>query len=382
MASITLDTVRKQFGDVVAVDDVDLEIEDGEFISIVGPSGCGKTTTLRLVAGLEQLTSGRIFFGDTDVSNTPAKKRGIGMVFQNLALYPHMSVRENMEFGLSVADVPQKEQDERIMKIAEMLDIAELLDREPSELSGGQQQRVAIGRTMVLEPNVFLLDEPLASLDAKLRVEIREELQELQKEIGVTTVYVTHDQEQAMTMSDRVIVIHDGEVQQFARPEKIYNEPVNKFVSHFIGTPSMNFVDVQLSAPNDSLTAEFDSVRVDLDRPIDGAPEFLDKDATLGIRPEHLELSTSAETTGTNTVSAQVRIVEHTGANKIVHLSIAGRDFTALVPESTDVQSGDEAAARFPPENVYLYDAKTGDRFYYRSSINHQQSVQEIENKS
>ncbi|ELZ04767.1 ABC transporter [Natrialba chahannaoensis JCM 10990] len=382
MASITLDTVRKQFGDVVAVEDVDLEIEDGEFISIVGPSGCGKTTTLRLIAGLEQLTSGRIFFGDTDVSNTPAKKRGIGMVFQNLALYPHMSVRENMEFGLSVADVPQEEQDERIVKIAEMLDIAELLDREPSELSGGQQQRVAIGRTMVLEPNVFLLDEPLASLDAKLRVEIREELQELQKEIGVTTIYVTHDQEQAMTMSDRVIVINDGKVQQFATPEEIYNEPANRFVSHFIGTPSMNFVDAQLSASSNSLTADFGSVHIDLERPADSSPELLDSDATLGIRPEHLDLSTTVDPTGSNTVSAQVRIVEHTGANKIVHLSIDGRDFTALVPESTNVQNGDEATVRFPPENVYMYDSESGDRLYYRSSIDSKHVQQEIENKS
>ncbi len=366
MTSIVLDDVKKEFGDVTAVDDVNLEIEDGEFVSIVGPSGCGKTTTLRLIAGLEQLTSGRIYFGDDDVSNVPAKSRGIGMVFQNLALYPHMTVRENMKFGLNVSNVDPDKQEERVTKVAKMLDISELLDREPSELSGGQQQRVAIGRTMVLEPNVFLLDEPLASLDAKLRVEIREELQELQKETGVTTIYVTHDQEQAMTMSDRVVVIDDGEIQQFASPERIYNDPENRFVSHFIGTPSINFIEGEIVTDEGCLTVPIGSEKIILTQETDDSSRLTGREVTLGIRPEHIEISDHSDL---NAFPAETRIVEHTGANKIIHLSINDYDLTALVPEHYDITNGDSVQIRLPPEDIYLFDKETGDRIRHSVSV-------------
>lgn len=358
MTSISLDSVTKQFGDVKAVESADVELADGEFISIVGPSGCGKTTTLRMVAGLEEVSNGSVYFGDNDVTRAPPEERNVGMVFQNLALYPHMTVRENMAFGLRVLGVPEDERENRIRNAAEMLDIPELLDREPGELSGGQQQRVAIGRTIVLDPDVFLLDEPLASLDAKLRVEIREELQELHREIGVTTVYVTHDQEQAMTMSDRIIVMNDGEIQQFATPEEIYNNPANEFVAHFIGTPSMNFFDSTITETGDGLVADLGFHTVSLNQTT--SEVSTGETPQLGVRPEHIDLRSD----GDAGAKADVKFVEPTGKDKIVHLTIDGNEFKAVVPGERSIDAGTTQRVKFDPDYINLFDSETGDRVY------------------
>ena len=360
MTSISLDTVGKRFGDLQAVKDVDAEIRDGEFISIVGPSGCGKTTTLRIIAGLEEASSGTVLFGDNDVTRAPPAKRNVGMVFQNLALYPHMSVRDNMEFGLRVDGVDGDERDDRVVEAAEMLDIAELLDRSPAELSGGQQQRVAIGRTTVLDPDVFLLDEPLASLDAKLRVEIREELQELHRRIGVTTVYVTHDQEQAMTMSDRIIVMNDGEIQQFASPEEVYADPNNEFVAHFIGTPSMNFFDCELAGDGGDLRVDLDFDSIGLDRSEADRSLSAGEEIRFGVRPEHVTLQPDDD----EGFDADVKFVEPTGKDKIVHLEVGGEQLKAVVAGDERVESGETRRVAFRTDRVHLFDPDSGKRVY------------------
>jgi multiple sugar transport system ATP-binding protein len=353
MTQIELDQVSKRFGNVHAVKDTDLSIRDGEFVSIVGPSGCGKTTTLRVVAGLEEASSGSIFFGDEEVTTEPAAQRNVGMVFQNLALYPHMTVRENMEFGLKVTDVSEGDRERRITEAARMLDIEELLDRKPKQLSGGQQQRVAIGRTIVLDPEVFLLDEPLASLDAKLRVEIREELQELHNRIGVTTVYVTHDQEQAMTMSDRIVVMNDGEIQQFAPPEEVYDDPNNEFVAHFIGTPSMNFFDGEITTSNESIVVDCGFSQFDLnERPVESSPSS--QAVRFGVRPEHVRLGDDGDFT------AEVKFVEPTGKDKIVHLNAGSTELSAIVPGEQTIQQDREYGVTFDRDRVHLFDASTG----------------------
>ena len=360
MTSISLDAIGKRFVDLQAVDDIDADIENGEFISIVGPSGCGKTTTLRIIAGLEEATSGTVMFGNDDVTDEPPNKRNVGMVFQNLALYPHMSVRDNMEFGLKIDGVSKDERTDRVVDAAKMLDIDELLDRSPGELSGGQQQRVAIGRTTVLDPDVFLLDEPLASLDAKLRVEIREELQELHRQIGVTTVYVTHDQEQAMTMSDRIVVMDDGEIQQFAPPEEVYHRPNNEFVGHFIGTPSMNFFDAELVGEGDDLRADLGFAEVPIDPSEADRPLSAGDAVRLGVRPEHLDL----EADDPEGFEAHVKFVEPTGKDKIVHLDVGVDDFKAIV--AGDVSIGDDEARHVTirSEQILLFDADSGECIY------------------
>lgn len=360
MTSISLTAVEKQFGDVLAVDDADADITDGEFISIVGPSGCGKTTTLRIIAGLEEATDGTVRFGDKDVTNASPGERNVGMVFQNLALYPHMTVRENMAFGLRVLGVSKDERADRITDAAEMLDIPELLDREPSELSGGQQQRVAIGRTIVLDPDVFLLDEPLASLDAKLRVEIREELQQLHREIGVTTVYVTHDQEQAMTMSDRVIVMNDGEIQQFATPQEVYSNPANEFVAHFIGTPSMNFFGCDIVERGDEVVADINFHEVALDSTRVDANVTPGTTARLGVRPEHLNLRADSGMGA----KATVKFVEPTGKDKIVHLDINGHAMKAIIAGDRDINRNGTQHVVFDSDRIHLFDSDTGTRLY------------------
>ncbi|WP_266083307.1 ABC transporter ATP-binding protein [Haladaptatus caseinilyticus] len=360
MTSISLNSVGKRFGSLEAVKSVDALIEEGEFISIVGPSGCGKTTTLRVIAGLEEASNGEVLFGDNDVTDDPPEKRNVGMVFQNLALYPHMSVRDNMEFGLRVDGVPDTECGSRVTRVAEMLDIEELLDRSPDELSGGQQQRVAIGRTMVLDPDVFLLDEPLASLDAKLRVEIREELQELHRQVEVTTVYVTHDQEQAMTMSDRIIVMNNGEIQQFATPDEVYNHPNNEFVAHFIGTPSMNFIDCEITKNGDTLSADlgFDSVEINESR-INRS--LIDGDLVrLGIRPEHVDL---CHTNGKG-FTADVKFVEPTGKDKIVHLTVSDYDLKAIVEGNENVVGGETRRMTFRSDCIHLFETESGECAY------------------
>ncbi|KTG27204.1 ABC transporter ATP-binding protein, partial [Haloferax profundi] len=328
MAELTLDHVSKFFDDggdkVVAVDDASVTIDDGEFLVLVGPSGCGKSTTLRMIAGLETVSEGQIRLGDDRMDNRPPRDRDIAMVFQSYALYPHMTVRGNMRFGLEEStDMVDDAIDSVVEETAEMLGIGDLLDRKPGELSGGQRQRVALGRAIVRDPEVFLMDEPLSNLDAKLRSQMRTELQRLQEELGVTTVYVTHDQTEAMTMGDRIAILDDGELQQVATPLEAYHRPANRFVAGFIGEPSMNFFEMDVrgdtlvtDAFSYSLSAESQAAVAESDR------------VTLGVRPEDVELVSDAD--GDHTYQTAVDVVEPMGNENAVYLEF-GADHVTFV---------------------------------------------------
>jgi multiple sugar transport system ATP-binding protein len=362
MANLELDDVTKVFDDgderVVAVEDVSIPIEDGEFVVLVGPSGCGKSTTLRMVAGLETVTDGEIRIGDRRINDEPAQERDIAMVFQSYALYPHMTVRENMAFGLEEStDLPSDDVAERVEHTADMMSIDELLDRKPSDLSGGQQQRVALGRAIVRDPEVFLMDEPLSNLDAKLRAEMRTELQTLQEELGVTTVYVTHDQTEAMTMGDRIAILDSGRLQQLGTPLECYHEPNNQFVAGFIGEPSMNFFGV--GRTDDALVGDgfeypvSSSVREDLEG---------HEDLVLGVRPEDVELRSTDG--GDHAFEALVDVVEPRGDENTVHLEFAadeGASFTATVGGMVDIESGDEVVVALPEDAIHVFDAGSGE---------------------
>ncbi|WP_313693501.1 ABC transporter ATP-binding protein [Halorarum halobium] len=333
---------------IVAVDDVDLQIRDGEFIVLVGPSGCGKTTMLRCIAGLETITDGDLLFDGDEVSDLRARDRNVAMVFQNYALYPHMSVEENLGFGLKLSTkLSTPEITERVGEIAEMMGIGDLLSKKPGELSGGQQQRVALGRAIVREPDVFLMDEPLSNLDAKLRSEMRTEIQALQHELGTTTVYVTHDQTEAMAMGDRIAVISDGRLQQVGPPETLYRDPTNEFVANFIGSPSINFFDVSIDGATlvGSGGFEYEMTHASLeDR----------QSVRLGIRPEDLEIDTGG---GVMTVT----VVENMGNENFIYGDVGGKEVVARTDASVRPTSGDEVGLDFPPEAVYLFDTKSGD---------------------
>ncbi|QKY15937.1 ABC transporter ATP-binding protein [Halorubrum sp. CBA1229] len=363
MARVTLDTLRKEFdrGTIVAVDDLDLEIEDGEFVTVVGPSGCGKTTTLRMVAGLEEPTSGTVSFDDEDVTEIHATDRPVAMVFQNYALYPHKTVMENMAFGLKMStDMTKAERHERVTEMAEMMGIADLLDDKPDELSGGQKQRVALGRAIAREPEVFLFDEPLSNLDAKLRTEMRAEIQKLQKEFGVTAMYVTHDQEEAMTMGDRLAILNDGELQQVGAPTEVYENPVNEFVAGFIGSPSMNFIDVDVETDGTAATVRDDDsgLALALSRDYVAGHDLESGPYTLGIRPENIGIV--EDPTGEETLTATVEVVEPIGSDNYVHLSV-NDDFLARAPADVKPETGDEVGVVFEEERIHLFDAETGE---------------------
>ncbi|MDZ5810319.1 ABC transporter ATP-binding protein [Halorubrum sp. AD140] len=363
MARVTLDTLRKEFdrGTIVAVDDLDLEIEDGEFVTVVGPSGCGKTTTLRMVAGLEEPTSGTVSFDDEDVTEIHAKERPVAMVFQNYALYPHKTVMENMAFGLKMStDMTKDERRERVTEMAEMMGIADLLDDKPDELSGGQKQRVALGRAIAREPEVFLFDEPLSNLDAKLRTEMRAEIQKLQKEFGVTAMYVTHDQEEAMTMGDRLAILNDGELQQVGEPTAVYENPVNEFVAGFIGSPSMNFIDVDVETDGTTATVRDDAsgLALALSRDYVAGHDLESGPYTLGIRPENIGIA--EDPTGDETLAATVEVVEPIGSDNYIHLSV-NDDFLARSPPDVKPEPGDEVGISFEEEHLHLFDAETGE---------------------
>jgi multiple sugar transport system ATP-binding protein len=345
---IELQNLTKTFGDLVAVDDMSMTFGDGEFTTLVGPSGCGKTTTLRCLAGLESPTEGRILFDGEEVTAASPDEREIAFVFQDYALYPHMTARKNMSFALEHGTMTKAEIDEKVSAVAEMLGIYDHLDNKPGDLSGGQQQRVALGRSIVRDPDVFLLDEPLANLDASLRVEMRAELQKLHKELDVTMVYVTHDQEEAMTMSDKIAVLNDGHLQQFSEPETAYNQPENQFVAEFIGNPSIN---VFQSADEGNV------VRVGpftLDAP-DGVEGSI---ARGGVRPEDFTL----ETDPTDGAAATVKVFEQLGAFNLVYLAVDGvpEDVVVQVPASTHVGHGDEVALSIQESRIYLFD-ESGD---------------------
>jgi len=375
MTHLKLDGVTKRYSDVTAVDGMTLNVEDGEFVSLIGPSGCGKSTTLDTIAGLTKPTDGLIEIAGDDVTNEPPKDRDIAMVFQNIALFPHMSVRENMTFGLRLKNYEQSAIDERVQQAADILQIGGMLDRMPDELSGGQRQRVAIGRAIVMDPEVFLMDEPLANLDAKLRVHMRTELQRLQQELDVTTVYVTHDQAEAMTMSDRIAIIDGGELQQFAPPLECYNRPANRFVAGFIGSPSMRFVtgsidDGSFTSPELGMSIDVPpSVALD-----DGS------DATLGIRPEDVYLDGHhAPGTPTAPATLEVDVVQPMGNELVVYLRPEGRDTTfesdgtgaeqspsktdqllMTADPSTDLEAGQSVDVTLDREHIHLFETGTG----------------------
>ncbi len=363
MAGVTLKGLTKRFGDVVAVNNVNLKIEDKEFLVLVGPSGCGKTTCLRMIAGLEESTEGEIYIGDRLVNNVSPKDRDIAMVFQNYALYPHMTVFENMAFGLKLRKVARAEIERRVGEAAEMLGIQALMKRRPKELSGGQRQRVAVGRAIVREPAVFLMDEPLSNLDAKLRIQTRAELIKLHRRLEITTVYVTHDQVEAMTMGDRIAVMLDGLVQQVDTPLSLFNRPVNRFVAGFIGSPPMNFIDAELVAQNGSLAVDAGSFRVVL--PPDRAARCRDYEGQpiiLGIRPSDMydrDLSPVVAPNAENTIQVDVDVIEPMGAESILYLSIGEDTLVASVDSATAAKEGEELAVVLDMHKVHIFDKTT-----------------------
>jgi multiple sugar transport system ATP-binding protein len=348
MAEITLEKLTKVYGDGTrAVSELDLEIEDGEFVVLVGPSGCGKTSALRMVAGLEPITDGQVVIGGEIVNNLPPKDRDIAMIFQNYALYPHMSAFDNMAFGLKLRGVKKDNRRNRVTGAAQTLGLAEVLRKKPRTLSGGQRQRVAMGRAIVREPRAFLMDEPLSNLDAKLRVEMRAEIARLQRELAVTTIYVTHDQVEAMTLGDRVAIMRDGLLQQVAKPQELYDRPRNLFVAEFIGSPAMNLIGVDLASANGAVVASFgdSSLRVD-ERVLSSRPalkNFEGKRLILGIRPEDIEDAALAAGTADGTkLSAVVDIREDMGSEVFVHFNVGGK---AVLGEDVQAAVGEDAAA-------------------------------------
>ncbi|MDI6641579.1 MAG: sn-glycerol-3-phosphate ABC transporter ATP-binding protein UgpC [Elusimicrobiota bacterium] len=362
MARVRLKNVEKKYGEVVAVKDFNLDIEDKQFCVLVGPSGCGKTTTLRLVAGLEELTSGEIYIGERKVNNVPPKDRDIAMVFQNYALYPHMSVYDNMGFGLKLRGYSKREIDTRVREAAEILNIAHLLERKPKELSGGQRQRVAVGRAIVRKPKVFLFDEPLSNLDAKLRVQMRTELKKLHSRLQTTIIYVTHDQTEAMTMGDRICVMKDGLIQQVDDPLKLYDNPQNKFVAGFIGSPPMNFVPVEVIKEGDALYLDEGSFKVKLPDKMKSAVEpYLNQKLTLGIRPEDIydKLFYHLGPLSGNVVTVTVDVVEPMGSELYVHLNTGKNTLTARVDPHTQVKPNQLIEVVFNMEKIHLFSPET-----------------------
>ena len=347
MATVTFDKATRIYpgSDKPAVDQLDLEIQDGEFLVLVGPSGCGKSTSLRMLAGLEDVNSGRIFIGDKDVTDVQPKNRDIAMVFQNYALYPHMTVRENMGFALKIAGTPKAEIAQRVEEAARILDLEPYLDRKPKALSGGQRQRVAMGRAIVRKPQVFLMDEPLSNLDAKLRVQTRTQIASLQRELGVTTVYVTHDQTEALTMGDRIAVLNNGLLQQVGTPQEMYERPANEFVAGFIGSPAMNLGKFKVEGNVAKLgTAEVPLSQATLDAMV---PEDEGK-ITIGFRPEGLEV-VSAETE--NTIPIEVEFVEELGSDAYIYGHLAGADSGHGLGSGSEGK-GEQLIVRVPPRTA------------------------------
>jgi multiple sugar transport system ATP-binding protein len=360
MASVTLKGVSKRFGNVVAVDNVNLDIPDRQFIVLVGPSGCGKTTVLRMVAGLEEITEGEIHIGDRLVNDVAPKDRDIAMVFQNYALYPHMNVYENMAFALKLRKFPKAEIDRRVKETARLLGIEGLLQRKPKALSGGQRQRVAVGRAIVREPKVFLMDEPLSNLDAKLRVQMRAELSKLHNRLQTTVIYVTHDQTEAMTMGDWIVVMKDGRVQQIGAPLEVYEYPVNMFVAGFIGSPAMNFLKAHLESAGGEFYADFGSFRLPLPQEMRGAErfgEYAGREVILGIRPEDIDdAELHPEHPTEFTVPATIDVVEMMGSEAYLNASVSPFNLVARVEAGTGARDGVAHRLAFNVRNGHLFD--------------------------
>ena len=372
MATVTFDHATRIYpgNDRPSVDALDLEIADGEFLVLVGPSGCGKSTSLRMLAGLEDVNSGRILIGDKDVTDVQPKDRDIAMVFQNYALYPHMSVHDNMGFALKIAGTPKAEIDKRVKEAAKILGLTEYLDRKPKALSGGQRQRVAMGRAIVRKPKVFLMDEPLSNLDAKLRVQTRTQIASLQRSLGVTTVYVTHDQTEALTMGDRIAVLKDGILQQVGTPREMYDKPANDFVAGFIGSPAMNLGRFAVEGDVATLGAakiQLSSATVDAIKPEDGGK------VTIGFRPESLEVVSAEDE---HSIPVRLSFVEELGSDAYIYGELVGAEdseeklgsgedssqIIVRVPPRTAPEPGETVYVRIKPGEEHIFSASTGER--------------------
>lgn len=362
MAQVNIKTVTKIFpGNVVAVDKVNIDVQDKEFIVMVGPSGCGKSTTLRMVAGLEEITQGEIYIDERLVNDIPPKDRDIAMVFQNYALYPHMSAYDNMSFGLRLRRFPKHEIDKRVQEAADMLGIKELLNRKPKELSGGQRQRVAVGRAIVRKPKVFLFDEPLSNLDAKMRVQMRNEISRLHNRLQSTMLYVTHDQTEAMTMGDRIVVMKDGLVQQENKPLDLYERPQNRFVAGFIGSPPMNFLNGKILHHNQSLYFKEDKIELRIpDDAKEKLKNYIEKELILGIRPEDIHDKLYVRPgLGENIITAAVDIIEPMGAETYLYLHIGHQSLTARLKTKSDLSVHQDVELVFDMNKVHFFDRET-----------------------
>ncbi len=355
MAEILLDNVQKSYGKVEVIHDVSFKIDDGEFVVIVGPSGCGKSTLLRMIAGLESITEGEISIGGRVVNDLEPAERDIAMVFQNYALYPHMTVYNNMAYGLKIKKIPKDEIEKRVNRVAEILEIEEYLQRSPRQLSGGQRQRVAMGRAIVREPSVFLFDEPLSNLDAKLRVQMRLQIKTLQENLGITSVYVTHDQVEAMTLGHRLAVLNGGYVEQLGTPIEIYEKPASVFVAGFIGSPSMNLMAAEIDKTGSSVVLASGGT-VKLDRAVtDRAGQKI----TFGIRPEHMEVTSAAKAN----LELTVGIVEQLGADTLVHGTLQkGQDFVVRLEGVQSFASGEKMHLATSPGSIHLFDGQNEKR--------------------
>ncbi|PYY92471.1 sugar ABC transporter ATP-binding protein [Pseudomonas sp. TKO26] len=364
MATLELRNVNKTYGAGLpdTLKNIELKIDDGEFLILVGPSGCGKSTLMNCIAGLENISGGAILVGDADISGMSPKDRDIAMVFQSYALYPTMSVRDNIAFGLKIRKMPTAEIDAEVARVAKLLQIEHLLTRKPGQLSGGQQQRVAMGRALARRPKIYLFDEPLSNLDAKLRVEMRTEMKLMHQRLKTTTVYVTHDQIEAMTLGDKVAVMKDGIIQQFGTPKQIYNDPANLFVASFIGSPPMNFIPLRLQRKDGRLLALLDSGQARCELPLGPQDAGLeDREVILGIRPEQISLA-PAEANGLPTLRAEVQVVEPTGPDTLVFVTLNGTKVCCRLAPDQAPDAGETLTLQFDPARVLLFDAQSGER--------------------
>ena len=362
MASLELKNIYKRYaGGVTAVSDFSLSIADKEFVILVGPSGCGKSTTLRMIAGLEEISEGELYIGDDIVNDVAPKDRDIAMVFQNYALYPHMTVYENMAFGLKLRKTPKDEIKKRVQEAARILDIEHLLERKPKALSGGQRQRVALGRAIVREPKVFLMDEPLSNLDAKLRVQMRTEISKLHQRLQTTFIYVTHDQTEALTMGTRIVVMKDGIIQQVDSPQNLYNLPKNMFVAGFIGSPQMNFCDATIVSENNATFVKFGSHSIQLTaEKAEKAKDYIGKEVVMGIRPEDMYDDQDSITKYASAIcTAEVDVTEMMGSETYLYLTIDGMNLIARVKPDSKSQRNQTIKLAIDPEKIHLFDKDT-----------------------
>ena len=371
MTNLRIENLTKNYGNVKALDDFSLEIKSGEFMVLLGPSGCGKTTAVRCIAGLVSPTNGQIYIGDQPVNDLPPKDRDVAMVFQNYALYPHMSVYDNIAFPLKMRKKPRLQIEEKISYVADLLGMKDLLNRKPKELSGGQMQRVALGRALVREPKVFLMDEPLSNLDAKLRMYMRTEIKKLQKKVGITTLYITHDQIEAMSMADKIAVMNGGLLQQVGTPQQVYNEPTNTFVAGFIGSPSMNFLECRLIG-DDSSAIHLESDNISFNLPYTtttrtSSKVALPKNVTIGMRPKDLVLLENENSTDIK-MKGQITFTEMLGDDSIVEVKIGSNLIKVANANSNfDLTVGQDVMFGIPYSKVHFFEKESGNRFYYNT---------------